>query len=390
MFFPFKKLSFIFIHFHSYSFIFIRIHAYSCVFMQIHSYSFICIIGKMNRVVACCRVNFPRAVGEVRHLLTEQNMQIMRDVYKIVDLLCSLERFPVQLPTLAWLAANVRVSLQDGPIDLRIGERVFSFGPLEFALVTGLSFGPFPPPVEVDVSTPFSELFSRPDPYHNIRLSELKEMLVSQSSIDRASVHTRRLAAMYLIHSLVIVKDHSQRISTHMIPLVDSPDLFNNYPWGRLIYIKLVDEWQRIAAKVRHAEVEMRDRRLSITPSVFPTILQAWVLESLLPEQSQFLATRVDGNPIPRMLRWVVVRPDYAMARQAIFDNPDVSSYSLVSMSLHPHSLVFITVHSYSLVFITVHSYSSVFMYVQVPFVKLTPTEEEAETEYVQSVNGEV
>ncbi|GAA0171069.1 hypothetical protein LIER_41078 [Lithospermum erythrorhizon] len=121
---------------------------------------------------------------------------------------------------------------------------------------------------------------------------------------------------------MVFVKDQRIVISVRAICLVDDPALFNVYPYGRLVYEELVKE----RAHFFNRRVGKEGGVIHMKVGTFPFVLQAWVLECLMPEFAVVLARRVPGNPIPRIARWETfhVEADFTLAKQTIYDAEDL------------------------------------------------------------------
>ncbi|GAA0146717.1 hypothetical protein LIER_06605 [Lithospermum erythrorhizon] len=87
-------------------------------------------------------------IQEARGHLGEENFKNLLNEYRFIYYLSDLNNFPIQSPTLHWLLGRGEVETNNNPnkctLKSTIGGLSYTFGHLEFMLITGLPFWEFP------------------------------------------------------------------------------------------------------------------------------------------------------------------------------------------------------------------------------------------------------
>lgn len=300
--------------------------------------------------------------------LSEENFGLMRKEYKLIDLLYHISEFPIQAPTLQWLAPKAQVGHVYSPtkrtLQFKLGNRVVEFGQTEFALITGLTFGPYEQ-LDENVKSDFISLF---EVKGKIKFDHIIKLMDTASLEDNSSIICRKLVVIYLMHGLVMHTSQKGVVGWKMVLLANDANHFNSFQWGRLIYDEIVQEWAAIANKCLLDEGASQDschdashdavggieedeadgnegtegtqggkkgKIVQYTLTKFPFAIQAWILESLDLEHALVLAKKSSETTIPRIRRWSTLNMNskqmYQRAKQTIFDFENVSLETILN-----------------------------------------------------------
>ncbi|KAL8483779.1 hypothetical protein ACS0TY_026459 [Phlomoides rotata] len=180
------------------------------------------------------------------------------------------------------------------------------FGPMEFAVITGLKFGPT---TEIpDSSKFFNKVFRGKTSLQvkDVQLAFLKSCKIDKGSGDEAL----KLALLWVLFGILLMKDKTtKKIDMKFVHLVENLDDFNNYPWGRLAYDVLVKNMRKhmgpksFTRRARKLTTKDKPTLPHIDVHGFAHVLQLWVYEAI-PCVASYCATRRSKTSIPRMLRW--------------------------------------------------------------------------------------
>ncbi|XP_062096756.1 uncharacterized protein LOC133802459 [Humulus lupulus] len=194
----------------------------------------------------------------------------------------------------------------------------------EFALITGLKCFECPKVSRVEISG--NRFLEKYFPRKKVS-RELVDKVFDDydGSNDEDCV---KLAQLHLLENMLLAKEKQKLVDLEHIRLLDFPEIFNNYPWGRVCYSYTLGYLQRALAN-RVPKFKERQRR---NPSHhcetyhlagFPFALQVWAYESI-PALGKLFAEK-KGSNMPRILNWgETQQPNWKMIQKSVFARDEV------------------------------------------------------------------
>ncbi|KAK6138988.1 hypothetical protein DH2020_027271 [Rehmannia glutinosa] len=207
-------------------------------------------------------------------------------------------------------------SLSIDHIVFHINNKQSVFGPEEFALITGLEFGPIPPIKSKPEVLKF--FFGKSGSvFMSDIVSELKEHARKENG---KGIMTLKLALLYMLYGVLLVSGPAKKLDEKYIYLVDNLKVFNAYPWGRISYEFIVSDirscmsdrvqnfWKRKEKKKAEKKKDHNVEKFDV--SGFTHALQVWAYE-VMPKLGKLCAKHVSGSTdaTPRILRWIARMP---------------------------------------------------------------------------------
>ncbi|KAJ4712634.1 Phospholipase-like protein [Melia azedarach] len=184
------------------------------------------------------------------------------------------------------------------------------FSCIEFALITGLQFGPYPD-IDVD-SHRLKDLYFGQKAAPTLDDIDLAFFALDFTSID--DVDAVKLTLYYILERVLIGRAGRYLADLWLMSIVDDLDVFNQYPWGsvswRYTYRSLSRALRGQASQYRFkkAEAEADGKTYSTKYNLdgFPLAFQIWIYE-VLPSVGREFA-RCTNQRLPRMLRWMATK----------------------------------------------------------------------------------
>ncbi|KAK6152135.1 hypothetical protein DH2020_014770 [Rehmannia glutinosa] len=194
-------------------------------------------------------------------------------------------------------------SLSIDHIVFHINNKQSVFGPKEFALITGLEFGPKPPiqskPEIVKI------VFGKSG---SVFVSDIVSAFKEHARKEKGKgIMTLKLALLYVLYGVLLVSGPAKKLDEKYIYLVDNLKAFNAYLWGRISYEFIVSEnfWKRKEKKKAEKKKDHNMEMFGV--SGFTHALQVWAYE-VMPDVGKLCAKLVPGSSdvTPQILRWKV------------------------------------------------------------------------------------
>ncbi|KAJ4706646.1 Phospholipase-like protein [Melia azedarach] len=188
-----------------------------------------------------------------------------------------------------------------------IGETPMRFSRIEFALITGLTFGPY---LEVSVdSHRLQDLYFGLKPAPNLDDIDSAFYALDFTAID--DMDAVKITLYYVLERVVIRRARRYLADLWLMGLVDNLDEFNKYPWGSVCWRYTYRSLSRALRgqvghyRVKLAEAKAKGKSYSSTYNLdgFPVAFQIWIYEVLPTVGRQF--ARCTNQRLPRMLRWM-------------------------------------------------------------------------------------
>ncbi|KAL3646791.1 hypothetical protein CASFOL_009335 [Castilleja foliolosa] len=175
-----------------------------------------------------------------------------------------------------------------------------TMGRLDFALVTGLSFGsyPVPPTKSVFRERVFGAVRGA------IKIGDIEDKLKTFSKMEGEEETCLKLAMLYAVYGVLLAQSHSKKLDEKYINLADSFDALNNYPWGRVAFEYLKSRTHDTMKDKRSTLNEKKSNQFDVNG--FFQALQVWAYE-VLPHVGDVCAERVRPKETPRLMRWKTV-----------------------------------------------------------------------------------
>ncbi|KAJ4727543.1 Phospholipase-like protein [Melia azedarach] len=188
-----------------------------------------------------------------------------------------------------------------------IGETPMRFSRIEFALITGLTFGPYPE-VSVD-SHRLQDLYFGLKPAPNLDDIDSAFYAFDFTAID--DMDAVKITLYYVLERVVIGRAERYLADLWLMGLVDNLDEFNKYPWGSVCWRYTYRSLSRALRgqvghyRVKLTEAKAKGKSYSSTYNLdgFPVAFQIWIYEVLPTVGRQF--ARCTNQRLPRMLRWM-------------------------------------------------------------------------------------
>ncbi|KAH6793791.1 hypothetical protein C2S52_004268 [Perilla frutescens var. hirtella] len=183
-----------------------------------------------------------------------------------------------------------------------INGRVFEFGPVEFALLTGLKFSGKVEPLQSSIIHILLFMNRTSLKFSDIKAAFQKECGKSGGR----SLLSLKLAFLFVLFTIVLRRDRKEKIiEMQYMYLADDLKSFEDFPWGRVSYDYLVR-----ATHSRHVLIDnllRQEKKMAYDVFGFVLALQTWAYETM-PDLGRDCAIVVKRNmsKFPRMLRWRV------------------------------------------------------------------------------------
>ncbi|KAK6137807.1 hypothetical protein DH2020_028448 [Rehmannia glutinosa] len=192
-----------------------------------------------------------------------------------------------------------------------INIKQFVFKPEEFALITGLEFGP-KPPMQSKPEIVKKKFGKNSSGYLSDVVSAFKEHAVKEKG---KGYMTLKLALLYMLYGVLLVSGLTKKLDKKYIYLVDNLKAFNAYLWGRIAYEFLVSDirscmsdrvekfWKRKEKKKAEKKKDHNMEKFDV--SGFTHALQVWAYK-VMSDVGKLCAKRVSGSSdaTPWILRW--------------------------------------------------------------------------------------
>ncbi|GFP82536.1 hypothetical protein PHJA_000396600 [Phtheirospermum japonicum] len=216
---------------------------------------------------------------------------------------------------LHWLFAHEVTKADAGPDELwyRVGGRFIRFSKYEYALVTGLSFGPTTFDPSAEHHPPASGLFLRHYRGRRLKMETLRRDFTD--GVFRGSpADALKVAKLLIVYFLLFGMDGRQRyIDRWAWTLIEESDQWETFMWGQYTYQILLSCLQQVPTELLH----------SVTPSYrvygYVWAFLIWAFEAI---PAMGIACRVhasdDVHVLPRCLRWRF--PKGRMAMDGFYD----------------------------------------------------------------------
>ncbi|KAL3651423.1 hypothetical protein CASFOL_004425 [Castilleja foliolosa] len=172
-------------------------------------------------------------------------------------------------------------------------------GCLDFALVTGLSFGSYP--VLSSKSVFRERVFGA---VRGIKIGDIEDKLKTFSKMEGEEETCLKLAMLYAVYGVLLAQSHSKKLDDKYIDLAESFDALNSYPWGRVSFEYLKSRTHETMKDKWSTLTEKKSNQFDVNG--FFQALQVWAYE-VLPHVGEVCAVRVCPKETPRLGRWKTV-----------------------------------------------------------------------------------
>lgn len=183
----------------------------------------------------------------------------------------------------------------------KINNHVVKFGLSEFALMTGLNCREFTPDELEEHNrardyTPKS-MFANKFFKKMKKVSTLEVVAAFLGARDATNNEKVMLAKLVFLETILLPKQERSSINTRHLDIADNSETFDNYPWGRVSYEKLIES-------ITNCGDSLQKITTGYGVHGFSHALVAWAYE-ILPSlaENQYGICR-NPNATPRILRW--------------------------------------------------------------------------------------
>ncbi|KAL3651760.1 hypothetical protein CASFOL_004762 [Castilleja foliolosa] len=175
-----------------------------------------------------------------------------------------------------------------------------SMGCVDFALVTGLSFGPYP--VRLTRSDFRDRVFGKD--HGSIKVGDISDKLKTFSEMEGEGETCLKLAMLYVVYGVLLAQSHSKKLDEHYIHLADTFEALNDYPWGRVAFeflkTRTHDTMKDRVSTLKEKKCEKFDVH------GFFQALQVWAYE-VIPTVAEVCAVKTGPKETTRLARWKTV-----------------------------------------------------------------------------------
>lgn len=189
---------------------------------------------------------------------------------------------------------------------------ILKFGMKDFALISGLNCNKYPFIFKKNLpeSTTKRKFFRKGKSVSRKSLNDV--FRANKGGKDEEIV---RLAKLYCLESLLIPKKVENNIDPYHLKMVDDPELFDNYPWGRLSY-EMTIEYIKRSINSQQAE--------AYGIGGFPYAVIVWAYETIPTLIKKNFAKKI-GDRIPRIINWEAdQQPSFREITDRVFDSLEV------------------------------------------------------------------
>ena len=145
--------------------------------------------------------------------------------------------------------------------------------------------------------------------------------MIFSGSIEASDEEKVKLAKLFLLECVLLSKQKAGIDMTHM-KMVNDDDVFDLYPWGRLVFEHTIGFFKR-------ATTSLANISTGYGIGGFSYALISWAYEAIPTLSSKGYNISINPQKLPRMLNWrYSTRPDWDGLSNDIFDNDDVSNYT--------------------------------------------------------------
>ncbi|XP_062085609.1 uncharacterized protein LOC133791706 [Humulus lupulus] len=169
----------------------------------------------------------------------------------------------------------------------------------EFAIVSGLYTGGELTPEELNVVSSNNNLKNKYFKDRSIKIEDVANVLDNIPKEERMKDRVK-LCFIYLLSAFLLNSSAGTTIDLSWLRLVDNLEIFDQYPWGRLVYEKIIDQITRVKFRKDHNKDIIRWNFICC-----PWIFQIWICEAM-PKLGEMIGQRIPGNHIPRWIGWKI------------------------------------------------------------------------------------
>ncbi|KAA0047553.1 Ulp1-like peptidase [Cucumis melo var. makuwa] len=210
--------------------------------------------------------------------------------------------------------------------NLRINfERVLLFQ-REFNIITGL-WGPKEDYIQLVGNSRLLEKFFKDK--ECVYVSDLEDIFLEYEGDDDDIV---KLALVYFIEISLLGKDRRTKVDIGFFKIADDWNTFNNYDWGRIVFIRTLSALKRALDKQYAKGKKKSTQTKKYTINGFLHALQVWAYESI-PTIIGCGVDKVNDHAIPRMLRWVCQKSSKSQTISQVFDSPMFIIKAVIEMT---------------------------------------------------------
>ncbi|GFP82523.1 hypothetical protein PHJA_000395300 [Phtheirospermum japonicum] len=200
---------------------------------------------------------------------------------------------------LHYLFAHEVVKADAGPDELwyRVGGRFIRFSKYEYALVTGLSFGPTTFDPSAEHHPPVSGLYSRHYQGRNLTMDALRRGFIH--GVFRGSpADALKVAKLLIVYFLLFGMDGRRTyIDEWAWTLIEDTDRWETFMWGKFTYQILLRYLQRIPTELPNSKASS----YHVYGYVWAFLI--WAFEAV-PGLGITCGVRTSDDVLPRCLRW--------------------------------------------------------------------------------------
>ncbi|WKA03569.1 hypothetical protein VitviT2T_021671 [Vitis vinifera] len=234
---------------------------------------------------------------------------------------------------------------KDNEIWILLKSKGLRFSKEEFALITGLSFGPI---TKCDKkSLRIRDTYFKGE--NKVRNDELEKVFLSLGEEKKKKKNKKnkkkgfedeeviKLALLYFLEHVLFGKEGKNLIDMEWVALVDNLEAFNKYPWGGICYERTLFGLQRAlenrVSKYQDKKKTKGEAAVEAYSLVgFPYAFQVWAYEAI-PLIGLKYATRVSER-YPRILNWSATSAPRSTEVENVFLEPHLTFHSLLTPTL--------------------------------------------------------
>ncbi|KAL0544158.1 hypothetical protein IC582_019270 [Cucumis melo] len=211
-------------------------------------------------------------------------------------------------------------------ISFLLGGVVCTYGRREFNIITGL-WGPKEDYIQLVGNSRLLEKFFKDK--ECIYVSDLEDIFLEYEGDDDDIV---KLALVYFIEISLLGKDRRTKVDIGFFKIADDWNTFNNYNWGRIVFVRTLNALKRALDKQYAKEKKKSTQTKKYTINGFPHALQVWAYESI-PTIIGCGVDKVNDHAIPQMLRWVCQQSPKSQTISQVFDSPMFIIKAVIEMT---------------------------------------------------------